>query len=79
VSKETGSDLDYHAQGVLYLPASARFSTLQKLPEGEDLGKAVNAAMKAIEAENEDLKDILPKTFALARVVQHVISFRLRD
>ena len=54
---------DFHAQGVLYLPASARFSTLQKLPEGEDLGKAVNAAMRAIEAENEELKDILPKTY----------------
>lgn len=54
---------DYHAQGVLYLPESARFSTLQKLPEGEDLGKAVNAAMRAIEAENEELKDILPKTY----------------
>ena len=36
------------------LPESARFSTLQKLPEGEDLGKAVNAAMRAIEAENEE-------------------------
>jgi type I restriction enzyme M protein len=33
------------------------------LPEGEDLGKAVNAAMRAIEAENEELKDILPKTY----------------
>ena len=54
---------DYHAQGVLYLPESTRFSTLQKLPEGEDLGKAVNAAMRAIEAENEELKDILPKTY----------------
>jgi type I restriction enzyme M protein len=54
---------DYHARGVLYLPASARFSVLQKLPEGEDLGKAVNAAMRAIEAENEELKDILPKSY----------------
>lgn len=54
---------DYQAEGVLYLPEPARFSTLQKLPEGEDLGKAVIAAMKAIEAENEELKDILPKTY----------------
>lgn len=54
---------DYHAQGVLYLPESARFSSLQKLPEGEDLGKAVNAAMRAIEAENEERKDILPKAY----------------
>ena len=55
--------LDYQAMGVLYLPEEARFSNLQKLPEGADLAKAVIDAMKAIEAENEELKDILPKTY----------------
>jgi len=55
--------IDYQARGVIYLPNEARFRTLQKLPEGEDLGKAINDAMKAIEAENEELKDILPKTY----------------
>jgi len=34
-----------------------------KLPEGENIGKAINDAMKAIEKENEDLKDVLPKTY----------------
>ena len=37
--------------------------TLLNLPEGADIGKAINEAMKAIEAENEDLKDVLPKTY----------------
>ncbi len=55
--------LDYQAMGVLYLPEEARFSQLQKLPEGADLAKAVIDAMKAIEMENEELKDILPKTY----------------
>jgi type I restriction enzyme M protein len=54
---------DYQAQGVLYLPEKARFSYLLNLPEGTDIGKAINEAMKAIEAENEDLKDVLPKTY----------------
>jgi type I restriction enzyme M protein len=54
---------DYQAQGVLYLPESARFSTLVNLPEGADVGKAINDAMRAIEADNEDLKDVLPKTY----------------
>ena len=57
------SKVDYQAEGVLYLPEAARFSNLQKLPEGADLAKAVIAAMKAIETENEELKDILPKTY----------------
>jgi type I restriction enzyme M protein len=54
---------DYQAQGVLFIPEKARFSALLDLPEGIDIGKAINEAMKAIEAENEDLKDVLPKTY----------------
>src|SRR6266576_242861 len=54
---------DYQAQGVLYIPEKARFASLLNLPEGADIGKAINEAMKAIEAENEDLKDVLPKTY----------------
>ena len=54
---------DYQAQGVLYLPENARFGSLLNLPEGTDIGKAINEAMKVIEAENEDLKDVLPKTY----------------
>jgi type I restriction enzyme M protein len=54
---------DYQAQGVLYLPEKARLGYLLNLPEGSDIGKAINEAMKAIEADNEDLKDVLPKTY----------------
>jgi type I restriction enzyme M protein len=57
------SKTDYKARGVMYLPSNARFSHLLKLPEGADTGKAINEAMKAIEADNEDLKDVLPKTY----------------
>ncbi len=55
--------LDYQARGVLYVPEEARFSRLLRLPEGENLGRAINEAMRAIEAENEDLRDVLPKTY----------------
>ena len=54
---------DYQAKGVLYLPDSARFKNLLKLPEGENIGKFINDAMKAIEANNADLKGILPRTY----------------
>jgi type I restriction enzyme M protein len=56
--RRTIGKADYQARGVLYLPESARFSTLLN-----DIGKAINDAMKAIEADNEDLKDILPRTY----------------
>lgn len=55
---------DYQADGVLYLPPEARFGYLLKLPEGQNLAKAISEAMKAIEAENEDLKGVLPKSYA---------------
>src|SRR5882762_7811398 len=54
---------DYQAQGVLFIPETARFVSLLKLAEGTDIGKAINDAMKAIETENEDLRDVLPKTY----------------
>ena len=54
---------DYQARGVLYLPEAARFSTLIALPEGANIGAAINEARRAIEAENPDLKDVLPKAY----------------
>ena len=51
------------AEGAMYVPEGALFSNLLKLPEGEDLGRAINDAMKALEAENEAIKDALPKTY----------------
>ena len=58
ISKE-----DFQAEGVMYLPEAARFSNLLNLPEGENIGMRVNDAMRAVEAENEELKDVLPKTY----------------
>src|SRR5580704_5894799 len=40
--------VDYQARGVMYFPDAARFSNLVSLPEGEDIGKAINDAMRAI-------------------------------
>jgi type I restriction enzyme M protein len=54
---------DYQAKGVLYLPEAARFQKLLQKPEGANIGQAINDAMRAIESENPDLKDVLPKTY----------------
>lgn len=56
---------DYQAKGVMHLPEAARFTKLLELPEGTDLGKALNDAMKAIEDDNEDLRGVLPRTYQL--------------
>jgi len=57
------SSADYHARGTLFVPEKARFSYLIESPEGSDMGKAVNDAMKEIESENKELAGILPKSF----------------
>jgi type I restriction enzyme M protein len=54
---------DYQAKGVLYLPEHSRFAKLLQLKEGENLGKAMNDAMAAIEEANPALKGILPRTY----------------
>lgn len=54
---------DYQAKGVMYLPSEARFSNLLDMPEGQNIGKAINEAMKAVESANEELKGVLPKSY----------------
>ena len=55
--------LDYQEKGVMYLPDTARYSYLVGLPEATDVGKAINQAMEALEAENEELQGILPRQY----------------
>ncbi|WP_224760630.1 class I SAM-dependent DNA methyltransferase [Salinibacterium sp. ZJ450] len=54
---------DYKARSVLFVPDESRLSHLVGLPEGDDIGKAVDDAIKAIEAANPELKDILPRGY----------------
>jgi type I restriction enzyme M protein len=62
-SRHQVGKLDYQARGVMYIPPEARWGKLLELPEGANIGKAINDAMRRIEEENEDLKDVLPKTY----------------
>jgi type I restriction enzyme M protein len=62
-SSRRGSRLDepaaYHADGVLYLPEAARFDRLLNLPEGTNIGQAVNEAARAVERDNRcDAKEL---------------------
>jgi type I restriction enzyme M protein len=54
---------NYQARGVLYLPRQSRFANLLQLKEGDNLGKAINDAMSAIEEENPSLKGVLPRAY----------------
>ena len=53
----------YHAEGVVYLTPNARFDHLLALPEGGNIGQAINEAMADIEKHNPQLAGVLPRTF----------------
>lgn len=55
---------DYRARGAMYLPDTARFSKLLALPETEDLGAALNEAMRSIAEANPDLAAALPRGYS---------------
>jgi len=62
-SARRGSRVDepaaYHAEGILYLPAEARFDYLLNRPEAENVGAKVNAVTRDIEKHNPQLAVVL--------------------
>jgi type I restriction enzyme M protein len=55
----------YHAEGVVYLTPKARYDHLLKLPEGSNVGQAINEAMADIEKHNPQLAGVLPRTYQI--------------
>lgn len=55
---------EYTAENVFFVPPSARWSFLQNSAKQPTIGKIVDDGMDAIEAENPQLKGILPKVYA---------------
>jgi len=55
----------YHAENVLYLPPTARFDSLLRLPEVANIGAHVNEAIRQIERFNSQLNGVLPKSYAV--------------
>jgi type I restriction enzyme M protein len=72
---------DYQAEGLIYLAPQARYGALLGLPEGSDLGRAVNEAMRLVEEHNSDLKGILPRSYAaipddtIASLLRYISSY----
>ena len=80
-ARRTVGPSDYHAQRVLYLTEAARFDSLLALPEGADLGKARNDAMRAVEEHNPHLSGVLPRAYTsvdngtLASLLRHINGY----
>lgn len=55
----------YLAVGGIYLTPAAHFDYLLSLPEGSDIGKAINEAFADIEKYNPQLAGVLPRTYQI--------------
>lgn len=55
---------EYTYQNIFFVPESARWKTIAEAAHTPEIGKVIDEAMRQIEAENDKLKNILPKNFA---------------
>lgn len=55
---------EYAAEGIFFVPKAARWGVIAAAAHTPEVGKVIDEAMRQIEAENDRLKNILPKNFA---------------
>ena len=53
----------YTAENVFFVPESARWNVVASAAHTPEIGKVIDDAMRAIEAENPVLKNVLPKNY----------------
>ena len=61
-------------ENIFYVPESARWSTIAAAAHTSEIGKVIDDAMRAIEAENKALKEVLPKNYASLDLDKRVLS-----
>jgi type I restriction enzyme M protein len=61
--KREATPEDFLTAGAMMLPEKSQYHYLASLPESEDIGEAINNAMRRIEETYPDLEGILPKSY----------------
>ena len=64
----------YTMENIFYVPESARWSTIAAAAHTPEIGKVIDEAMRAIEAENKSLKNVLPKNYASPDLDKRVLG-----
>lgn len=59
---------EYLAENVFFVPAIARWSHIHNNAKLSSIGETVDEAMEAIEKENKELKNVLPKVYGKANL-----------
>lgn len=64
----------YAMENVFFVPEEARWSTIASSSHTPEIGTVIDAAMRAIEAENKTLKNVLPKNYASPDLDKRVLG-----
>lgn len=64
----------YTMENVFFVPEEARWSTIAAAAHTAEIGTVIDNAMRAIEAENKTLKNVLPKNYASPDLDKRVLG-----
>ncbi|WP_298988741.1 class I SAM-dependent DNA methyltransferase [uncultured Pseudokineococcus sp.] len=59
---------EYTSQGVFWVPEASRWDAVRDAAKQPDVGRRIDVAMEALEADNASLRGVLPKEYAAATV-----------
>ena len=64
----------YSEENIFWVPAEARWATIASAAHSPEIGMTIDNAMRAIERENDTLKDVLPKDYAKPELDKRVLG-----
>ena len=65
---------EYLAENIFFVPEKARWATIASAAHTPEIGTIIDEAMRAIEAENKSLKNVLPKNYASPDLDKRVLG-----
>ena len=64
----------YSEENIFWVPQEARWDTIAAAAHSPEIGMTIDNAMRAIERENDTLKDVLPKDYAKPELDKRVLG-----
>lgn len=64
----------YTEESIFFVPENARWNVISAAAHTPEIGKVIDDAMRAIEAENKSLKNVLPKNYASPDLDKRVLG-----
>ena len=65
---------EYLAEGVFWVPENARWQYIAQHSKQAEIGQIVDAALDAIEKENDSLKGVLPKNYSRPELDKRILG-----